>query len=60
MMWCDVTDIVDGKGASGASIYGSPFEDETFSAIKHDAAGVLVRAAPFTRLFFLALRSLLT
>ncbi len=43
--WMQGGDIIDGKGSSGASIYGAPFADETFTAIKHDAAGVLVRCS---------------
>jgi len=60
--WIQGGDIAGGKGSGGASIYGPSFADESYSAIKHDAAGVLSMAnkGPHTNAsqWFITLRPL--
>ncbi|KAJ8602491.1 hypothetical protein CTAYLR_001229 [Chrysophaeum taylorii] len=51
-------DITKGNGSGGVSIYGAPFEDETFD-LRHDRRGTLSMATTGganTSQFFLALR----
>jgi len=39
--WVQGGDIVNGSGASGTSVFGNTFADESYTALKHDAPGIL-------------------